>query len=599
MCGIVGFTGKKNQQLLDKLLSTIKHRGRDETSCYYSPNVNLGMNRFSIIDLSNNLYPMKYRNYVLIFNGEIYNYKELKNKLIKKGVKFSTKSDAEVILPLYHFYKEKAFKMLEGMFAICIYDTKTKTLMLTRDKSGEKPLYYSNYKKTPFFIFASELKTIQCFLDIKTLNPKALLQYLHHGSVYTNSTLIKDVKKIRPSKYLIYDIKNNSIDIKSYWSPKKKVIKSIPSRTLSDTLSKLLQRSVEIRLIADVPVGAFLSGGLDSSLIAYFASQKIDKLNTYSVSFPGFVKNDESKFSKIISNKIAANHTEILCTPKNVKEVVEKIGYYIDEPIVDPAFIPTYLLAKEARKKVKVVLTGEGADELFGGYYRYHKELFAENLKNLINFEGLIKLMREEALPNRLNKLLTPLLLHYSPQTVWTENELKKLLNVKQLTKRNYIKRQYKNTLWTMQFADYRGYLAEQLLMKNDKATMIHNLEARAPYLDTKIIEFAFSLPNKYKVRGIHGKYILKKVAEKYLPKYVVWRPKHGFSLPLNYWFRHSLKSLATDSMSDLKDYEKLINLKYLDKMIKDHLSKNGDYGNKIFSMIVLGKWLKHNKVSL
>lgn len=597
MCGIVGFTGKKNQKLLDRLLSTIKHRGYDETSYYYSPNINLGMNRFSIIDLSNNLYPMKYKNYVLIFNGEIYNYKELKNMLIKRGVKFSTKNDAEVILPLYHFFREEAFKMLEGMFAFCIYDTKAKTLILARDKSGEKPLYY--YKKASFFIFASELKTIQCYLDKKTLDSKALLQYLHHGSVYTNNTLVKDVKKVRPSKYLIYDIKNNSIDIRRYWSPKKSGIKGISSKALQDTLLKLIQQSVEKRLIADVPVGSFLSGGLDSSLIAYFASQKIDRLNTFSVSFPGFLKYDESKFSKIISNKLGTNHTEILCTSKKAKDIIEKIGHYIDEPIVDPAFIPTLLLAKEARKKVKVVLTGEGADELFGGYYRYHKELFAENLKNLINFEGLIRLMREKTLPNRLHKLFTPLLLHYSPQTVWAENELRKLLSAKNLTKRNYIKKLHKSTLLTMQLADYRGYLAEQLLMKNDKATMTHNLEARAPYLDTKIIEFALSLPNKYKVRGIHGKYILKKVAEKYLPKYIVWRPKHGFSLPIDYWFRSPLKSLATASISDLKDYEKLINLKYLDKIIKDHLNNDGDYGNKIFSMIVLGKWLKHNKISL
>jgi asparagine synthase (glutamine-hydrolysing) len=592
MCGIVGFTGKKNQKLLVSLLKTIKHRGYDETSYYFAKGVNLGMNRFAIIDLAKGLYPMTYKHFVLIFNGEIYNFRELKRVLENKGVSFKTNSDAEVILFLFDIYGPKAFEMLEGMFAIAILDKEKNKLILARDKFGEKPLYYCQNGKQ--FIFASEIKTLLSSSRLESiLELNSLSSYLHHGSVFGNKTLVKKIEKLRPSQYLVFNLKSGKITKDYYWKPRtKQSLKSTNLRRLASELSGLIEDSVKKRLLADVPVGSFLSGGVDSSLIAYFATKNVKKLKTYSVAFPESLKYNEAIFAKKVASRLETDHTEIICTPEKLIPVIEGLGKYIDEPIVDPAVLPTFFLAKEARRLVKVVLSGEGADELFGGYYRYHKELIAQKLSPINKF-----LPR---LPGRFNKILNPLYENYSPQFVWTYRELEKLLNIRfskvTMSKktRAIIK---KDPLLALQLYDIQGYLSEQLLMKVDKTTMIHNLESRAPFLDTEIVNFALSLPSKYKVRGVHGKYILKKVAERYLPKTIVWRPKHGFSLPLNTWFRGPWKGIGEVSLEELKPYHKIFNLDYYEEILHMHMKKESDYGNKIFSMVALAKWLSHHKI--
>lgn len=595
MCGIVGFTGKKNKILLDKLLKTIRHRGYDETSYFFYPGINLGLNRFAINDLRTGLYPMTYKDYVLVFNGEIYNSPELKSGLQKKGILFKTGCDAEVILPLFDKYQDRAFSILEGMFAISIFDKKTKRLILARDKSGEKPLYYQ--KDEGGFIFASELKTILAVKNKgRKLNLNAISSYLHHGSAFGENTLAQKINKIPPSHFVVFDLKSKLLTLKQYWQPQiNQTLGKMRPDYLETQLAKLIKVSVEKRLLADVPVGSFLSGGVDSSLITYFASRKIDRLKTYSISFPGSLKHDEAAFARKVASLLKTEHTEIDCSAKKLIPVIEELGKYIDEPIVDPAVLPTFFLAREARRSVKVVLTGEGADELFGGYYRYHKRLMAQKLSRYKKYV-------HQFLPNRFKKIFTPLFVNYSPQSVWTDEEINRLLriDIPKISIPPHIKSLVgKNPLLAMQLYDYRGYLAEQLLMKVDKTTMIHNLESRAPYLDTEIINFAFSLPSGYKVRGIHGKYILKKVAEKYLPKTVVWRPKHGFSLPLNTWFRGPWKDVGEKSLEELKPYHKIFNLDYYGEVLNNHMKRQADYGNKIFSMVALAKWLTYHKIKI
>lgn len=405
--------------------------------------------------------------------------------------------------------------------------------------------------------------------------------------------MAENIFKLLPSQYLIFNNKFRQIKTGFYWKPK--IVQSLESKNrneLVNELSNLIENSVKKRLLADVSVGSFLSGGVDSSLVAFYAATNIKKLKTFSVAFPESLKYNEATFARKVASRLKTNHTEIICTPEKLIPVIEKLGKYIDEPIVDPAVLPTFFLAKEARKHVKVVLSGEGADELFGGYYRYHKELIAQKLNPIKKF-----LPR---LPGRFNKILNPLYEYYSPQSVWAYKELEKLLKIRfsKVTMPQKIKTKIKgNPLLALQLYDIQGYLSEQLLMKVDKTTMIHNLESRAPYLDTKIINFALSLPAKYKVKGVHGKYILKKVAERHLPKAIVWRPKHGFSLPLNAWFRGPWKDVGEKSHEELKPYHKIFNLDYYQEILSEHFENQSNHGNKIFSMVTLAKWLSHHKI--
>ncbi len=606
MCGILGFTGNKNKRLTKKLLATIQHRGFDEIIYFHSPGINLGMNRLAIVDLRSNLYPMTYKHYVLIYNGEIYNYLGLKKQFLAKKIRFSTRCDAEVILSLFDLFQYKAFPLLEGMFAICIYDKKKKQIILARDKSGQKPLYYL---KTPSgFIFSSEVKALISHQKEEfQLNRSTLLQYLTQGFVFGQETLVKKVRKVPPSHCLVYDLKSKKAKLKSYWRPKinSRPQSSSEEKQLISKLDKLIKASVEKRLLSDVPLGCFLSGGVDSSLITYFATQKIKKLKTYSISFPESPRHDEERYSRKVASWLKTQHTAIPCTAKKIKPVIENISQYIDEPIMDPAVLPTFLLAKEARKSVKVVLTGEGADELFGGYYRYHKELLAVKLQAIIKIFPFLATIRNFVLDSKYEKVFTPLAEHYTAQSIWKPTELKQLLLLKnsvlptlRVSHPHLEQFAVTNPLLAVQLTDYRGYLAEQLLMKIDKITMSNNLEARAPYLDTKIINFALNLPQNEKIRGIHGKYLLKKVVEKYFPKDFTWRLKRGFSVPLGNWFRQELQDIVYQSLEDSKEFSDLLNTKYYTHIVKEHMEKKKNHKDKIWSLIVLTKWLKKYRIS-
>ena len=373
MCGIVGFTGKKDLKKLDVLLSTIEHRGRDERVVDYVSQINLGMNRLSINDLRINIFPFKYKKYTLIFNGEIYNYSNLKNKLIKKKVELKTSCDAEVILPLYDIYGIDFLKYIEGMFALAIVDENKKTVILARDRMGEKPLYYSSCDDN--LVFASEMKVLmKYFGKSMEIDNKKIGEYFYNGFVSDGGTVIKNINKIPAAHYLIYDLEKKLLELKKYWSPEIKKINE-NEKYLIEKLDKLIEESVNERLLSDVPVGCFLSGGVDSSLIAYFASKRLKNMSVFSVSFPGQEAHDEIKYATLVAKKLGVKQEIIECNSENVRELIGNIGKLIDEPIADMAVILTYLLAKKARESIKVVLTGEGADELFGGYDRYRREI--------------------------------------------------------------------------------------------------------------------------------------------------------------------------------------------------------------------------------
>lgn len=598
MCGIIGFSGSIQKAKLIKSLSTISHRGYDDQVTTYNSGWNLGMVRLAINDLSKGHYPMKYKQFQLIFNGEIYNYPQLKSTLVKAGFSFKTTCDAEVILPLFDLLGTKTFSLLEGMFAIAIVNTQTGELILARDKSGEKPLYYANEKS---FIFSSELKAIISVHPRNVLNQNALGAYLHNGAVYGNTTLISGVYRVQAAHYLKYNPKDKSCVTKPYWS-----ISYSPSQLSNEKLKEkfenLLQKSLKARLLSDVPIGTFLSGGVDSSLITALASKHISNLHTFSVSFPESTGSNESKYAKIVSNHLGTKHTEVICTSQSLRPIIEKAGKIVDEPIVDPAILPTFLMTQAARKKVKVALTGEGADELFGGYYRYNKYLLAKSLQQLIPFISLLK-NSKSLIPKRFQRGLEDISMSYSPQNVWTEQELSLLLQIQTdipgAVNQDNCKLFSHHPLMGLKVTDFTGYLSEQLLMKVDKIAMQNNLEARAPFLDSNIISLALSLSKDQTFSGNHNKIMLRKIAEKYLPSEIVWREKHGFDVPLNDWFRNEYKDLLSESIHFLiSEHNHIFSQKTLKIILEEHLNHVSDHSNKLWSLLVLAQWIDTYDIS-
>jgi len=603
MCGIIGFTGPQNPNQLKQLQRLILHRGKDEITQHYQLNVNLGMNRLAINDLSAGLYPLKYKHYSLIYNGEIYNQKLLKKELKENVINFKTTCDGEVILPLFDKLGIKAFAKLEGMFALAIVDQKNKKLILARDKSGQKPLYYSNNKNV--FSFSSEIKVLQKLLKTNSqLNLSKLPTYFREGSLVGQQTLLKNINKLVPASFLEVNLKDLSIAKNKYWHPRIHKPPQLNEKKLTDKLDELLFDSVSKRLLSDVPIGSFLSGGVDSSLITYYAAQKNKQFKTYSVVFPKYSKDDESFFSTTVAQKLNTNHSQIECTAHKALTIINKIGSLIDEPIIDPAVIPTYLISQRARKDIKVVLSGEGADELFGGYYRYPKHLTGLWIQKYFPqpFWEAIKPIVPKRISYKINKALTPLANYYSSQDVWTPQELKQLLPNINYQPQHCPPSQnlfQKNPFLAMQVRDYHHYLGEQLLMKIDKFTMLHNLEARAPFLDTKLINFAFSLPNKYKIKGINNKYLLRQVAARHLPPQIAWRPKKGFTVPLDDWYHHELKPLVKETILSLSHLKNIFNHYYLKQIVDEHLSHKRNHRDKIWSLIVLNQWLQSNDIQV
>lgn len=578
MCGITGFTGKRNDIFFKKMLAKIAHRGRDERTIWSEGEFNLGMNRLAINDLRPGLYPMKFRHLRLVYNGEIYNAGQLRLKLKAQGVKFPSNCDGEVILPLYHQYGLKSFSLLDGMFALAIVDLHKKQVVLARDKFGEKPLFYSIVEGE--LMFASEIKALLVSKKIdKTISTDSLSEYLQQGYVFSPRTLLKSVNKLQAGHYLMYGGKG--LTTKPYFQLKagEEAIEDMGEENLVKILEKKIRSAVKSRLLSDVPVGCFLSGGVDSSLITLFASKEIKNLHTFSVSFADG-KHDESRYSKRVSRLLGINHHEIICSPEAVKLLIKRWGEITDEPICDAAMIPTYLLSKEAAKFVKVVLTGEGADEIFGGYDRYWKYLIA----------------------GKLGRFVKPIAETYSTQGIWFGDDLKNLVNgsdenIKKFKFESLSKA--KDLLQAMQLVDIAGYLPDQLFRKVDMMSMRHTLEARAPFVDPDLVSFALSLPRKYKVRGTTGKYLLKKLAEKYFSGQLVWRKKHGFTLPLDEWFRGPLREIAESSVKKLSDLSDKMNPKFYKTLVNKHISKKGNYGDKIWSIIVLTAWAKKHQIKL
>ncbi len=562
MCGILGYSTlnpqEKNLHALKTGIHELQHRGPDNTGIWISDNGCLGMahSRLSIIDLSNNAnQPMQDQDEGLIvgFNGEIYNFIELREQLKNLGCIFTTDSDTEVILQGYKTWKNNLFQKLRGMFAISIYDILQDQIVLARDHSGQKPLFYSYNKEDHSFIFASELKGLFNFESFsKNISRLGLNHLFSLGYCEDSLCIYKNVNKLSAGSYLSLNLKKNKLKIKEFWSVENfinnRAEKTLSENQLINKLETILLESIELQFRSDVPVGMLLSGGVDSSLIVALASKVKDSLDTYTVRFSGHKIFDESSHARLIANHFKTNHFELEAS-KVQPHIFEEVIKFYDEPIFDTSIIPTYMLSKMISKYCKVAIGGDGGDELFGGYPHYDKLLRIKR-----NSRFLPYFIRNAA--SNIVKSILPIgirgaktiefygvnLSNMYPNTAefFSTKEQQKLFN------KDFIKffdsidqdkidtKIFKSLIDTATFQDFNYYLREDILVKVDRASMANSLEIRSPFLDHKLIEFAFhEIPPEYKATDKNRKILLKKLAKRHLPSSFDYDRKQGFSLPL------------------------------------------------------------------
>ena len=570
------------------------HRGPDEEGYYQDNDIALGMRRLKIIDLKSGVQPVynESKSIYVIQNGEIYNFPELKAHLQRKGHKFYTKTDTEVIPHLYEEYGEKFTSLLNGMFATALWDKNKKTLLLIRDRVGIKPLYYTILNKG--IIFGSEIKCIISHPKVsKEIDIDALADFLTYQYVPAPDTIFKHIKKLRPGHYLRIDEKGVQ-DIK-YWDIDFQDDFSLNENEIIEELEFLIKDAVKKRLISDVPLGTFLSGGLDSSLVSAIMHNLSNKrIKTFTIGFEGFGHYDERPFAKQVANLINSEHYEFIVSSDMIP-MMEDIVWYLDEPIADPAALPTYLISKLAREYVIVALTGEGGDENFAGYPRYILSLIADRLHHTEILEMPLINKIATHLPYYPKRLLTSKKNDIERNVDWTAGFTYK--EVKHLLKPNFShniydrRRQYKekDALSSLIKTDLKTWLVDDILMKVDRMSMAHSLEARVPLLDHRVVEFIARVPSHLKIKNFNTKYILKKIAEKYLPKNIIYRKKHAFLLPLKFWFKENAILTQMKQKNKISDYlrqEKIV-------QTINKFEKGKENPKKIWTLLILEYWLR------
>ena len=538
-------------------LDLIKHRGPDSQKYFVNSErkIFFGFNRLSIVDLSNMAdQPMldKESERIIVFNGEIYNYSKLKNFLKTKDYIFRTSSDTEVILKAYDFWKDSLIEHLEGMFSIVIYDPKENKIFFARDRAGEKPLYY--YQNNDTFYLSSEIKPIQNHSKNKNIALDALNNYFENGYSPKDSSMLVGIKKLKSGHRANLDLNSLELTIDRYWDLDRQVSQPVKNCNKKDNyyiskLEKLLGNAVKEQLIADVPLGMMLSGGVDSSLIVATASKYFDKLNTFTVIFPQMKKYDESKHAQLIAKHFKTNHMELNADDIG-PEIFYKLVKYYDEPMVDSSMIPTFLLSKEIRKHCKVALGGDGADELFGGYSHYNRYNYLYKLQKFFPYplrSSLINLAMSVLPKNIKGRKSLEIFgkdiknLKFSSANLFNNSMRKKLFSdVSQFKEVNKDESIISTDLIrSITYEDYSNYLSEDILVKVDRASMAASLEVRSPFLNSEITKFAFlEVPSHLKIHKNQRKILPKLLAKKMLPKDFDFMRKQGFGFPVNELFR-------------------------------------------------------------
>lgn len=620
MCGIVGIVrndGKPvDRDLVTRMSNAIRHRGPDDDGFYFNEGVGLGMRRLSIIDVKGGQQPIhnEDRTAWIVYNGEIYNYLELREKLEKLGHKFYTNSDTEAIIHAYERYGYECARHLRGMFAFAIWDERTQELLLARDRVGKKPLLYA--QENGQLIFGSEFSSLLSHPDVsRDVEPEAIDQYLSFMCVPAPLTAYKSIKKLEPGHTLRW--RKGEIKTERYWLPDFSHKLKISEEEAGEQALALLREAVRIRLMSEVPLGAFLSGGIDSSaVVALMSEESSERVKTFSIGF------EEQDFSELhharrVAEHVGADHHEFIVRP-DALEVLPLLVEHYGEPYADSSAVPTYYVARETRKYVTVALNGDGGDESFAGYERYAAMSLAEKYRKLPAF------LRESVIRQAVELIPT------SDVRRSRVRSAKRFLQGASLTKIDRYMRwvsvfpkDVKVSLYADSFlqqtrnadaaatiapwfgrangagivdasllADIMTYLPNDLLVKVDIATMAVSLEARSPFLDHHLIEFAASLPENLKLRGLTTKYLLKRVLRRLLPEENLHRPKMGFGVPIGHWFRGQMQPFLREVLLSEKSLRRgFFKTETVKRLIESHTRGECDYSQQLWTLLLLELW--------
>jgi asparagine synthase (glutamine-hydrolysing) len=609
MCGITGGVGVSapSKLLLDAQLKSIEHRGPDDTGSYLNQGISLGMCRLAIVEIASGKQPASDATHKIniVWNGEIYNYRELRSELEQRGIHCRDSSESEVVINLYLEFGLDFINKLNGMFAIAIHDARDNSLHLIRDRMGKKPLWISHLNDGTMF-FASEVRALMLARPDRTLRTDMVAEVMQYGYINSPNSAFNEISQVPPASVLTW--REGATKIKKYWKPDFDTKVQIQYEEALEVTKKLIEESVERRLISERPLGSFLSGGYDSTIVtAYMAKLMKEKVQTYSIGFHSAQFN-EAHHAKQVANYLGTNHHEEILSPDPAL-VVEKISQVLDQPFADSSIVPTYLLAKFARENLIVALGGDGGDEVFGGYDRYLAAPVMQRLNPLLglarsglkfagqqSFGNIRKINRvgsqlssKESLAARYSSILSltqphelTTLLNSSFQSKEAEDSRKEQFNSGKLS-----------SFERMIRSDLDAYLPGDLLVKVDIATMANSLELRSPMLDVNVIEWGLSLPRKYKIKGFETKHILKDVARSLVPADLIDRPKMGFGIPRAEWLRTGMKELVIDTLTDTTATQRdWFNPKEVSKVIDTHMAGQ-DKDNLIWPMLMLELWAR------
>ncbi len=624
MCGITGKIFFKDGIITDddilKMNDAIKHRGPDDGGVYVSTDkkVGLGHRRLSIIDLSPlGHQPMSYLDkYWIVFNGEIYNYQESRNKLEMEGYKFNSMSDTEVIMALYDKYGVKCLSYLRGMFSFAIYDKEKEKVFCARDRVGKKPFKY--YLNDKVFIFASELKAILTQSEYKKeVDYQAIHHYLTFQYVPSPLTGFKDIYKLEAAHYLLVDLKTRKIVKKKYWSIDYSHKLNLSEDAWKKRIFDKLEESVKLRMISDVPVGAFLSGGIDSSAVVGMMSKLSDRpVKTFTIGFED-KKYDETKYASIVAKKFNTDHTVFRVKPETV-DILPLLANHYEEPFADSSALPTYYVSKLTRDNVTVALNGDGGDENFGGYERYSLQKFSfiyDNFRLLnrlvIPVTRYLNNVYKNTLFDRANKFALSMnedyksrYLNYicyfdnnAKKEMYTDSFLKKVVknNSGDIIVNKFDESGTKDKIDQTLYTDFNSYLPDDLLVKVDIATMAVALEGRSPFLDHEFLEMTAKIPSNLKLKGLTDKkYILKEALRGFVPNEVMFRQKMGFGVPIDSWFRDELsKYVSNILLSDKAVSRGLFKEDYIRRLLKSHNETKVNQSYRIWALLMLELWFR------
>ncbi len=632
MCGLTGFIDFNNtssKDILRQCTDTMTHRGPDGSGIEFFQHdklqVGLGHRRLSIIDLSNAAsQPMWYKNFCIIFNGEMYNYAEIKKDLEKLGHHFITHSDTEVMLHAWEQWGTAMIDRFIGMFVFIIYDKEKQEMYCFRDRAGVKPLYY--YWHNGLFLFASELKSFHKHPQFKKeINPQAVHQYLQYGYIMAPLSIFKHTHKLVPGHYLKFPVKEKKFSINKYWDVYDAYNKpklGISEAEAKKHIEELMVSACKYRMVADVPVGVFLSGGYDSTAVtALLQSHQSEKIKTYTI---GFYEDDhnEAVYAKKVAEHLKTDHTEHYCTTKEAQEIIPGIPFYCDEPFGDSSIIPTTLVSQLARKEVTVALSADAGDEIFAGYAKYPIAMdLIKKLNTVPDFAKkpagkILKYLpdtvfakltgntgaafKKQRLADILQKKLsTPTIMNILLSQLYSNEQMDDVFTSRVKRPESFMDsgnmlNDSLGDLDKLLAIDYKTYLPDDILVKVDRAGMSISLEGREPLLDHRLIEFVAQLPEQFKMKGVNKKYLLKQIVHDYVPKEIMERPKMGFGVPVFDWLRNELSYYADEYMSDAAFAKHGLFKKEAVQHIMDNFYKGDKNYNSLFwYLLVFQMWYR------